>query len=163
MDELLRLAERVGEALRARGDVLATAESCTGGWIAQVVTSQAGSSAWFDRGYVTYSDEAKQSMLGVSAQTLHAHGAVSEAVVREMAAGALRGATTLSVAVSGVAGPDGGSDAKPVGMVCLGWARSGGGVHAVTRYYDGDRAAVRRQSVIDALNGVIELAGRQKA
>ncbi len=156
MSELEDLAERVGDALKASGDVLATAESCTGGWIAQVVTTRAGSSAWFDRAYVTYSNDAKQEMLGVSAATLKDHGAVSEPVVKEMAKGALKGAATLAVAVSGVAGPDGGTDAKPVGMVCLAWANSKGEVRAVTRNYSGDRAEVRRKSVIDALEGVIE-------
>ncbi len=156
MSELEDLAERVGDALKASGDVLATAESCTGGWIAQVVTTRAGSSAWFDRAYVTYSNDAKQEMLGVSAATLKDHGAVSEPVVKEMAKGALKGAATLAVAVSGVAGPDGGTESKPVGMVCLAWANSKGEVHAVTRNYSGDRAEVRRKSVIDALEGVIE-------
>ncbi len=157
MSELDVLSKRVGQALKTSGDVLATAESCTGGWIAQTVTTRSGSSAWFDRAYVTYSNEAKREMLGVSAETLAAHGAVSEAVVREMAKGALRGAATVAVAVSGVAGPDGGTEDKPVGMVCLAWARSSGEVRAVTRHYPGDRTAVRRQSVIDALHGVIEL------
>ena len=159
MSELDDLAKRVGEALKASGDVLATAESCTGGWIAQVVTTRAGSSAWFDRAYITYSNDAKQQMLGVSAETLESHGAVSEPVVEEMARGALKGAATVSVAVSGVAGPDGGTKAKPVGMVCLAWASSNGQRRAVTRHYKGDRTAVRRQAVVDALEGVIELAG----
>ena len=158
MSELDDLARRVGEALKASGDVLATAESCTGGWIAQVVTTRAGSSGWFDRAYVTYSNDAKQEMLGVCAKTLETHGAVSEPVVKEMATGALRGAATVTVAVSGVAGPDGGTDAKPVGMVCIGWANSKGDICAVTRNYRGNRAEVRRQSVVDALEGVIELA-----
>lgn len=159
MSDLEDLAKRIGDALTASGDVLATAESCTGGWIAQTVTMVAGSSAWFDRAYVTYSNDAKREMLGVSAQTLNAHGAVSEAVVREMAKGALKGAATVAVAVSGVAGPDGGSEAKPVGMVCLGWATADGRIRAATRHYQGDRAAVRRRSVIDGLEGVIELVG----
>ncbi len=157
MSELDDLAERVGEALKASGDVLATAESCTGGWIAQVVTTRAGSSAWFDRAFVTYSNGAKRDMLDVSADTLNVHGAVSEAVVREMAKGALKGAATVAVAVSGVAGPDGGTEAKPVGMVCLGWATRSGALRAVTRHYRGDRSEIRRQAVIDGLNGVIEL------
>ena len=158
MSALEDLAKRVGEALKASGDVLATAESCTGGWIAQVVTTRGGSSAWFDRAYVTYSNDAKQDMLGVSAETLKTHGAVSEPVVEEMAEGALKGAATVSVAVSGVAGPDGGTDAKPVGMVCLAWASKKGKTRAVTRHYKGDRTSVRRQAVVDALEGVIELA-----
>ncbi len=159
MSDLDDLAERVGDALEASGDVLAAAESCTGGWIAETVTRRAGSSAWFDRAYVTYSNDAKREMLGVSAETLETHGAVSEAVVREMVEGALKGAATVAVAVSGVAGPDGGTESKPVGMVCLAWLKSGGKAHAVTRHYPGDRAAVRRQAVIGALEGVIDLAG----
>lgn len=158
MGELDQLAKRVGDALSASNNVLATAESCTGGWIAQTVTSRAGSSAWFDRGYVTYSDDAKREMLGVSAETLNAHGAVSEAVVREMAKGALQGAATVAVAVSGVAGPGGGTEAKPVGRVCLAWATLEGEVRAVTWHYPGNRASVRRQAVINALEGVIALA-----
>jgi len=158
MSDLDDLAKRAGEVLSASGNVLATAESCTGGWIAETVTTRAGSSAWFDRAYVTYSNEAKREMLGVSAKTLKTHGAVSEAVVREMAKGALRGAATVAVAVSGVAGPDGGTESKPVGMVCLAWLKTGGEAYAVTRHYPGDRAAVRRQAVVDALEGVIELA-----
>ena len=159
MDELDKLAERLGAALLASGDVLATAESCTGGWIAETVTTVAGSSAWFDRAYVTYSNDAKGDMLGVNAKTLDSHGAVSEPVVEEMARGALKGATTVAVAVSGVAGPDGGTASKPVGMVCFAWATTGGKVHAATRHYHGDRAAVRRQAVTDALQGVIDLVG----
>lgn len=157
MNELEKLAERVGDALSISGNVLSTAESCTGGWIAQTVTSRAGSSAWFNRAYVTYSNDAKREMLGVSARTLNAHGAVSEAVVREMAKGALKGAATVAVSVSGVAGPEGGTESKPVGMVCLAWVRTGGEVCTVTRHYRGGRAAVRKQAVIDALEGVIEL------
>ncbi len=159
MNELDELAVRVGAALVASGDVLATAESCTGGWIAETVTTVAGSSAWFDRAYVTYSNDAKNDMLGVSAKTLESHGAVSKPVVEEMARGALKGAATVAVAVSGVAGPDGGTASKPVGMVCLAWATTGGKVRAATRHYRGDRAAVRRQAVIDALEGVIDLVG----
>lgn len=157
MNELDKLAERVGDALSNSGDILATAESCTGGWIAQTVTTRAGSSAWFERAYVTYSNQSKQEMLGVSAESVTAHGAVSEPVVEQMAQGALKGAATVAVAVSGIAGPDGGTASKPVGTVCLAWATSGGKVRAVTRHYPGDRTAVRRQSVIDALQGVIEL------
>ncbi len=162
MSDFDELAKRVGEALKASGDVLATAESCTGGWIAQVVTTRAGSSEWFDRAYVTYSNDAKQDMLGVSAETLKTHGAVSEPVVKEMASGALKGAATVSVAVSGVAGPDGGTETKPVGMVCLAWASANGEPRAATRHYRGDRTSVRRQAVIDALEGIIELAGAAK-
>ena len=155
--ELDALARRVGEALATRRLSLATAESCTGGWIAEAVTAIAGSSGWFDRGFVTYSNDAKADMLGVRAATLETHGAVSEATVSEMAAGALdRSRADLAVAVSGVAGPGGGSPAKPVGTVCLAWARRDGPTGVVTVHLDGDRAAVRRQTVILALQGVLE-------
>ncbi|ACK53484.1 MULTISPECIES: nicotinamide-nucleotide amidase [Thauera] len=155
--ELDALARRVGEALANRRLWLATAESCTGGWIAEAVTAIAGSSGWFDRGFVTYSNDAKADMLGVRAATLETHGAVSEATVSEMAAGALdRSRADLAVAVSGVAGPGGGSPAKPVGTVCLAWARRDGPTGVVTVHLDGDRAAVRRQTVILALQGVLE-------
>ena len=155
--ELDVLARRVGEALTARGLWLATAESCTGGWIAEAVTAIAGSSGWFDRGFVTYSNAAKTDMLGVRGETLDTHGAVSEATVSEMAAGALaRSRADLAVAVSGVAGPGGGSAAKPVGTVCLAWARRGAPTATTTVQFPGDRAAVRRQTVLLALQGVLE-------
>jgi nicotinamide-nucleotide amidase len=149
------LAKRVGERLKARAAMLVSAESCTGGWIAQAVTAVAGSSAWFDRGFITYSNEAKREMLGVSAQTLASHGAVSEETAREMARGALeRSAATLAVSVTGIAGPGGGSAEKPVGTVCFAWA-AGGEVTSETRRFSGDRESVRRQSVIRALQGVL--------
>lgn len=157
MTDFNALAARVAAALQQSGNVLATAESCTGGGIAQVVTSRAGSSEWFDRGYVTYSNDAKQDMLGVPDSVLEAYGAVSEPVVSAMAEGALRGNATVAVAVSGVAGPGGATPAKPVGTVCIGWATRGGPVRAVTRRYTGDRAAVREQATADALEGVIDL------
>jgi nicotinamide-nucleotide amidase len=155
------LAKRVGERLVASRQILATAESCTGGWAAQAVTAIAGSSDWFDRGFVTYSNEAKQEMLGVRADTLKQHGAVSEQTAREMAQGALaRSKASLSVAVTGIAGPGGGSTEKPVGMVCFAWA-SRQGVRAETMHFSGDRESVRRQSVIHALQGVLKtLDGR---
>jgi nicotinamide-nucleotide amidase len=157
-DELLTtLATLAGARLQARGMLLATAESCTGGWVAEAVTAIAGSSAWFDRGFVTYSNEAKQDMLGVRKATIELHGAVSEQTAREMAAGALgHSRAGIALAITGVAGPTGGSVEKPVGMVCFGWATKAGAVDAVTRQFDGDRRAVRRQSVIFALQGVIE-------
>jgi len=137
--------------------MLVTAESCTGGGVAQAVTSVSGSSGWFERGYVTYSNDAKQELLGVRADTLARHGAVSEETAREMALGALaRGKGTISVAITGVAGPTGGTREKPVGMVCLAWARSGGTVRSETRRFQGDRESVRKQSVIRALEGVLE-------
>ncbi|ATE61388.1 CinA family protein [Thauera sinica] len=154
------LSAALGQALAARGWMLATAESCTGGWIAEAVTATAGSSGWFDRGFVTYSNEAKMDMLGVSPATLAVHGAVSEQTVREMAAGALaRSRAQVAVAVSGVAGPGGGSTEKPVGMVCLAWARRGAAPQAVTMHFGGDREAVRRQTVEHALRELIRFAG----
>ncbi|MCK2088370.1 CinA family protein [Thauera aromatica] len=156
--ELDALAHRLGDTLAARGWRLATAESCTGGWIAAAVTAIGGSSAWFDRGFVTYSNEAKTDMLGVTPHTLATHGAVSETTVREMAAGALaRSRAELSVAVSGIAGPTGGSAAKPVGMVCLAWAIKGRPLRSETLHFTGDRQSIRRQTVLRALHVLVEL------
>lgn len=155
-DALDALAVIVGARLQAAGDCLVTAESCTGGGVGQAVTAVAGSSAWFDRGFVTYSNAAKQEMLGVAAETLARHGAVSEETAREMAAGALaRSRGSLALSVTGVAGPGGGTPAKPVGLVCFAWAHRGG-VHAESRHFAGDREQVRRQAVLRALQGVIE-------
>jgi nicotinamide-nucleotide amidase len=155
-DTLSTLATLAGTRLKARRAMLATAESCTGGGIAAAVTAIAGSSEWFDRGFVTYSNQAKEDMLGVPREVLEAHGAVSEPVAREMALGALRHSQAQwSVAVTGIAGPGGGSEAKPVGTVCLGWAGPSG-ARVVTRHFEGDREQVRRQTVIAALQGIIE-------
>ncbi|HEY7238297.1 MAG TPA: CinA family protein [Burkholderiales bacterium] len=149
------LAKKLGERLKRKNEMLATAESCTGGWAAQVVTSVAGSSAWFERGFVTYSNAAKQELLGVRAQTLRAHGAVSEETAREMARGALeRSEATVALSITGVAGPAGGTPEKPVGTVCFAWAR-GAEVRSETHRLAGDRESIRRQSVILALEGVM--------
>ena len=157
-DALNTLAERVGATLKARGLLLATAESCTGGWVSEAVTAIAGSSDWFERGFITYSDAAKQEMLGVSAATLARHGAVSEPTAREMAAGALaRSRAQLAVAITGIAGPGGGSPEKPVGTVCFAWSRRDGALVAQTRRFAGDRESVRRQSVMAALQGILGL------
>lgn len=154
------LAERLGERLTAAGAMAATAESCTGGWIAKALTDVAGSSAWFDRGLVTYSNAAKQELLWVSAEILAEHGAVSEPVVRQMAEGALaRSAADLAVAVSGIAGPGGGSAEKPVGTVWFAWARTGQTTRSERRLFAGDREAVRRQSVAHALEGMLRDLG----
>ena len=156
-DDSSALAVALGAVLRRRGRTVATAESCTGGLIAGAITGVAGSSAWFERGFVTYSNDAKTEMLGVRPETLAALGAVSEAVAAEMAAGALaRSRADLAVAVTGIAGPDGGSAAKPVGTVCFGWARRGGAVDAETRRFAGDRAEVRAATVEAALRGLID-------
>lgn len=138
--------------------MVATAESCTGGGVAQAITRIAGSSAWFERGFVTYTNLAKEEMLGVSHATLEAHGAVSEEAACEMAAGALaRSGAEVSVAVTGIAGPGGGSREKPVGLVWFAWAHRGGPVQARRFVFDGDRAAVRERSVAVALQGLIDL------
>lgn len=156
-DILTTLATLIGARLKAKGLKLATAESCTGGWVAQAATSVSGSSDWFDRGFVTYSNDAKREMLGVRAETLAAHGAVSEDTAREMAAGALdRSGAGVAVSVTGVAGPTGGSAEKPVGMVCFAWSLRGGAVESETRHFEGDREAIRRQSVIRSLQGLLE-------
>jgi nicotinamide-nucleotide amidase len=156
--DLATLSEQVGEALRTRGLMLVTAESCTGGWIAEVITAVAGSSLWFERGFVTYSNEAKREMLGVREATLAAYGAVSEATVREMAEGALaHSRAQVAVAVSGVAGPGGGSLDKPVGTVCLAWAGAGTATRSRRAQFGGNREAVRRQAVAAALQGVLDL------
>lgn len=157
-DTLTTLVTLVGARLRAKGLMLTTAESCTGGWVAQAVTSIAGSSDWFERGFVTYSDAAKQEMLGVSARTLAARGAVSEETAREMAIGALaHSRAQVALAITGIAGPGGGSADKPVGTVCFAWALKSRAVSAETRQCTGDRESVRRQSVVAALQGVLEL------
>jgi nicotinamide-nucleotide amidase len=155
--ELEALARQVGEALRQRHEMLATAESCTGGWVAQCLTAIAGSSAWFERGFVTYSNQAKMDMLGVPGGVLEEHGAVSEATARAMAQGAVaHSRAQWSLAITGIAGPGGGSVAKPVGTVCFAWARRDGGCLATTRHFGGDRDAVRRQAVAFALGGLLE-------
>ncbi len=152
------LAEKLGARLKARRQLLVTAESCTGGWASQAVTSIAGSSDWFVRGFVTYSNAAKEEMLGVRPATIARHGAVSEETAREMALGALEHSRgTIALAITGIAGPGGGSAAKPVGTVCFAWARKGHEASAETRRFPGDRDAVRRQSVEHALTRVLDL------
>jgi len=156
--QLYELAERTGRALEERGLMLATAESCTGGWIAEAITMIPGSSAWFDRGFVTYTNVSKREMLGVRGETLDQHGAVSEPVVLEMVAGALQASRAeVAMSVSGVAGPSGGTPGKPVGTVCFGWALKGSSPRSETRFFPGEREAVRRQSVIHGLEVVLEM------
>lgn len=155
-DDIYALALRVGHVALARRALIVTAESCTGGLVAGAITAVAGSSAWFDRGFVTYSNEAKIEQLGVARETLDTYGAVSTQTAAEMAAGALRaGRAQWAVAVTGVAGPSGGSIEKPVGLVCFGWANSGS-VTSEQRQLGGDRAEVRRESVRIALAGLID-------
>jgi nicotinamide-nucleotide amidase len=156
------LAEQVGSALAARGLRLCVAESCTGGWVAKTVTDIPNSSQWFDRGFVTYSNEAKQGMLDVSADILDAHGAVSEPVVQAMVRGALAHShADIAVAISGVAGPTGGTPAKPVGTVWLAWGRRGGAPWSSCVHLDGDRATVREGAVVVALQGILDALERQ--
>ncbi|MEQ1882202.1 MAG: nicotinamide-nucleotide amidase [Burkholderiales bacterium] len=160
--ELYELSGRLGDALREAKLVAATAESCTGGWIAQTITMVPGSSGWFDCGFVTYTNDAKRDMLGVKAETLQKFGAVSEQTVKEMAAGALaRSTAQVAVAVSGIAGPGGGSAKKPVGTVMLAWASRDGECLAEQRRFGGDRDSVRRQSVVVALEGLLALIERR--
>jgi len=165
--DLATQAAALVAALAARGKRVATAESCTGGWVSKVLTDVPGSSAAFAYGIVSYSNGAKESLLGVKPATLEEHGAVSEPVVREMAEGVLRlSGADFGVAISGVAGPDGGTDEKPVGTVWLAWSRRAGSgceVRAGKRQFDGDRAAVRRLSVAAALEGVREDLDRDAA
>lgn len=153
------LVADLGESLERRGLFLATAESCTGGGIARAVTDREGSSRWFDRAFVTYSDESKREMVAVSAGTLRRFGAVSEEVVREMAAGALRKSRAgIVVAVSGIAGPGGGTPEKRVGTVCFAWAVRDGASLVETVRFEGDRGAVRRRTIRHALAGLLRLA-----
>jgi nicotinamide-nucleotide amidase len=154
---LYELARKVGARLKAAGILLACAESCTGGWVAQTITAVAGSSDWFDRGFVTYSNAAKQEMLDVRSATLDRYGAVSEETARAMAQGALAHSRAgVALAITGVAGPTGGTPAKPVGMVCFAWALRDGACDSRTLHFAGDREQVRRQSVIAALEGVLD-------
>ena len=157
--DLHAAAARLGERLRASRHVLVTAESCTGGWIAKAVTDVAGSSDWFDCGMAAYSYEAKQAMLGVNPHTLEVHGAVSRECVVEMVSGALvHSGATVAVAVTGIAGPTGGTPDKPVGTVWIAWKRRGGYPIAEKFLFHGDRDAVRRQTVAAALHGLEAVA-----
>ena len=156
---LAAVSQALVDALRARGWTLATAESCTGGGVAHAVTALPGSSDVFDRGFVTYSNDAKVQMLGVDPATLEKFGAVSLETAIEMAAGALKYSNALiSLAITGVAGPTGGSPGKPVGTVCFAWCLRDQQPEAERRHFAGDREAIRRQSVIHALTGLIERA-----
>lgn len=158
-DPLVGLAATLGAALAARSWSIALAESCTGGMAAQCITANAGSSAYFERGFVTYSNQAKIEMLGIEPQTLERHGAVSEQTARAMALGALRHSRAqLAASITGIAGPEGGTADKPVGTVCFAWAGPEQTVRCETRHFSGDRDAIRRQSVETALRGLLQLA-----
>ena len=154
-NELFELAQQLGLFLKSKGKKIATAESCTGGWIAQTMTEVSGSSAWFDRGFVTYSNAAKVQMLGVSPETLALYGAVSAQTAAEMVVGALAHSDAdCAIAVTGIAGPDGGSVEKPVGTVFIAWAYKNRDVKVLQQQLTGDRHQIRRQTVKLALEGV---------
>lgn len=153
--ELFELAEQVGHILKVRRKTIATAESCTGGGIAQAITEVPGSSVWFDRGFVTYSNTAKVQMLGVNPQTLEHYGAVSAETAVEMAAGALaRSDADVSVAVTGIAGPDGETPDKPIGTVFIAWVHKNGEAKTVKKKFAGNRRQIREQTVKSALEGI---------
>jgi len=161
-EEFAALSAAVGAACRESGRVIVSAESCTGGWVAEVLTATAGSSGWFDCGFVTYSNAAKQRLLDVPVELLAAHGAVSEPVALAMARGALaRSAATVALSVTGIAGPGGATPGKPVGTVCFGWAVKGGVERSETRHFDGDRETVRRLSVRHTLTVLLALLAAQ--
>ena len=155
------LASRIGDELASRNEMLVTAESCTGGWVSMLVTSIAGSSSWFDRGFVTYSNESKQEMLSVDKQVIEIHGAVSEETARHMVQGAMEHSRAQAgLSVTGIAGPGGGSIEKPVGTVCFGWLVDG---HCETEtcHFSGNRQEIREQSVRKVLTGI--LAGLERS
>ncbi len=154
-NELIEIAEITGQRLKSKGLTLATAESCTGGWISQVITEIAGSSAWFDRGYITYSNTAKTEMLGVTTKTLDAYGAVSAQTAEEMVNGALTKSTAdCAIAVTGIAGPDGGTPEKPVGTVFIAWAYRNQASIVIKKHFNGSRHEIRLQTVKAALQGL---------
>jgi len=153
--ELFVLAEQLGRLLKAGGKIVATAESCTGGWIAQTITDVPGSSSWFDRGFVTYSNTSKVQMLGVNPGTLEKYGAVSVETAAEMAAGALTySEADVAVAVTGIAGPDGGTPDKPVGTVFIAWTDKNGVAKVVKKQFTGNRHQIRAQTVKSAVEGI---------
>jgi len=154
--EINKCVQRLAQRCLSQGYKIATAESCTGGWVSHAIVSEPGSSKWFDGGVVSYSNHSKSRWLNVPAALIEQEGAVSEAVVRAMAEGAL--ATSLathSVAITGVAGPGGGTDDKPVGLVWFAWGKRDGNVKAEQHHLKGDRTAIREQAVLIALNGLL--------
>lgn len=155
--QFTELAQQLGARLQAQSLKIVTAESCTGGMLSQAITSIPGSSAWFERGFVTYSNQSKSDLLNVQSSTIERHGAVSEQVAHEMAEGALtHSQADVSIAITGVAGPDGGTKDKPVGLVWFGFAIKGHGVHCVSQHFAGDRTAVREQATHYALDAIIK-------
>lgn len=156
-DELQSMSAQLGHVLNQHGQRLALAESCTGGWICQCITEIPGSSKWFDRGFVTYSNTAKIQMLGVDERTLHAFGAVSAETAKSMAAGALcHSDADIALAVTGIAGPDGGTPEKPVGLVYLAWQRAGSECRCIQQLFEGSRQQVRYQTVRKALQCLLD-------
>ena len=152
------VAAELGEKLVSRNMLMATAESCTGGWVSKIITDLDGSSSWFECALVTYHNEAKQEFLGVNPQTIKEHGAVSEQTVKEMVLGLLERCNAgIGVSISGIAGPGGGTAEKPVGTVCMAWARPGRFLESMKFHFTGDREAVRRQAVYEALTGLERL------
>lgn len=160
MNEILLndMAGRVGKFLKDRKMVLVTAESCTGGGLAEIITRIPGSSAWFERGFVTYSNISKQELLGITPETLEQSGAVSEETARAMAEGALANSHgDISVAITGIAGPEGGTTEKPVGTVCIAWGQKGAASRSVRTVFAGDRLQIRRQASLMAIQGLIDM------
>ncbi|SEF85726.1 CinA family protein [Nitrosomonas ureae] len=156
--DLFDLAVRVGENLMQRGWMLVTAESCTGGWVGQAVTAVAGSSIWYDRGFITYSNRSKCEMLGVQSALLDQFGAVSPQTAQAMVTGALtRSHAQIGLSITGIAGPAGGTAKKPVGMVCFAWASKDGSVQHETHHFKGNRESIRRSAVTTALRGILHL------
>ncbi|WP_086983104.1 nicotinamide-nucleotide amidase [Vibrio aphrogenes] len=163
LSELHILSKRVGIKLKQQSQILVTAESCTGGGIASAITDAAGCSAWFDRAFVTYSNEAKMEMLDVKAETLEEFGAVSEQTVNEMVLGALQFSRgSYAVAVSGIAGPSGGTEEKPVGTVCFGWGNAQGVLETATHHFSGNREEVRLQACWHALEHLEDILDREQ-
>ena len=159
--QILQTTNKVADALVEKGWSLATAESCTGGWIAKCCTDPPGSSRWFDRGYVSYSYEAKEEQLGVIRPDLESHGAVSEEIAAQMALLARqRSGVEFTLAATGIAGPDGGMPSKPVGLVCFAWSMRGGVLASDSVVFAGDRNSIRQQTVLHALKGVLATLGR---
>ncbi|NQY26509.1 MAG: nicotinamide-nucleotide amidase [Piscirickettsiaceae bacterium] len=157
--DLYQLSEHLASCLLDRQWLLASAESCTGGWLAKCCTDIVGSSAWFDRGFVTYSNRAKHELIHVSSTTTEQFGAVSEQVAIEMADGALANSSAdITVSITGIAGPDGGSNDKPVGTVCFAWAQKNSAITTAIHHFSGNRDSVRRQAVKIALEGLIKNA-----
>ena len=158
------LAERLGYLLLNEKLMIATAESCTGGGLSEIITRIPGSSQWFDRGFVTYSNASKQSLLNVSPEVLQIFGAVSEETAQAMAQGALNvSAADLAVSITGIAGPDGGTDEKPVGTVCFAWAMQDGTLRSTRVLLRGDRDEIRHQACLMALQGAIEILEKAKS